>query len=479
MSIRTRLVLTFLVIGSLGFYLLTRWLVNDLRPRYLETLEESMVDTATVLSCMVAPTSAGDGPTLAPLRLAMDEATRRRISARIYDITKTRVNVRVYVTDTRGVVLFDSDGGRDEGKDYSKWNDVCRTLRGAYGARTTLVVPGDQRTAILHVASPILSDGKLVGVLTVCKPADSLTLFLEAARMNTIFGGALAAVAVILLGMVLTVWITRPIRHLTDYANAIRDGHRMPLPALGRSEIGTLGASFETMREALEGRQYVENYIQTLTHEMKSPLSTISGASELLAEDMPADQRARFLANIRRETARIQDLVDRLLLLASLENRRELHDIETLDLSGLVHDVADSLQPLAEQRAVRILINGAAPPAVRGERFLLRHALVNLLQNALDFSPPDSVVEIEIGVDGAHARVTVVDHGPGIPDYALPKVFDRFYSLARPESGKKSSGLGLTFVREVATLHQGSVTIENRVAPDHGVRAILRLPAVS
>jgi two-component system sensor histidine kinase CreC len=111
---------------------------------------------------------------------------------------------------------------------------------------------------------------------------------------------------------------------------------------------------------------------------------------------------------------------------------------------------------------------------VKGERFLLRQAFANLLQNAIDFSPEKGVISISVEAQDGTAIVSISDNGPGIPDYALDKVFTRFYSLCRPDTGKKSSGLGLTFAKEVADLHGGQIRIANRA--EGGAEVTLILP---
>jgi two-component system sensor histidine kinase CreC len=120
-------------------------------------------------------------------------------------------------------------------------------------------------------------------------------------------------------------------------------------------------------------------------------------------------------------------------------------------------------------------LEAPAPVTVPGESFLLRTAVDNLLSNALEFSPPDTRIQISVtAVGGAAAELRVLDEGPGIPDYAMPRLFERFYSLPRPDTGRKSSGLGLKLVREVATLHGGTIALANR--NPSGTCAILRLP---
>jgi two-component system sensor histidine kinase CreC len=382
----------------------------------------------------------------------------------------------VYVTDQDGIVVFDSDQGKAVGADYSRWNDVFRTLRGGYGARTTRTDPADVNSSVLYVAAPVRIGDRIAGVLTVSKPSDSITQFWRLARRKLIGAGVIAAVVVAGLGMLFSSWITRPIQKLTDYANAVRDGQRTALPRLGNSEIGQLGSAFEQMRDALEGKDYIDHYVQTLTHEMKSPLSAILGATALLKEDdMPAGHRRRFLENIGTESARIQSLVDRLLQLAALEKRKGLCDVENIVLSETIDDVLAAMHPALEARQLVIQREGPAALVVRGERFLLRQAISNILQNALEFSPAGGTIQLCVREAGDCVEITILDEGPGIPPYALGKVFDRFYSLIRPDTGRKSSGIGLTFVHEVAVLHGGWVTVGNR--EQGGAAVVLSIPS--
>jgi two-component system sensor histidine kinase CreC len=236
--------------------------------------------------------------------------------------------------------------------------------------------------------------------------------------------------------------------------------------------------AFEEMRDALEGRQHVERYTQTLAHEVKAPLAAIRGAAELLDEAMPAEQRQKFLANIRTESARIQRIIERLLELSSLEARKELRQTETFSATQLATDAADVVRPACAAKGVRLTLRAGVPEAkVRGEGVLLREALVNLLQNAFEFSPTGGEVGLGWTVDGGRVVFAVEDSGPGVPDYALPRVFERFYSLPRPGTERKSTGLGLALVREIAHLHGGEATLANR--PEGGARAEFRVPEVS
>jgi len=238
--------------------------------------------------------------------------------------------------------------------------------------------------------------------------------------------------------------------------------------------LRVLGESLEQMRDALEGRKYVQSYVQSLSHEMKAPVAAISGASELLQEEMPEEQRTRFLTNIRTESARLQRLIDELVALSVIENRKKLEEPHRIDLSALVDRVVRQIR----ERSAAVTINHPAgqPAFVSGDEFLLENAVINLLQNAIEFAPADTTVTISVERQGKMVVVKILDEGPGIPAYAQNKIFDRFYSLARPSTGKRSSGLGLCFAREVANLHHGSVMVQNR-RDSQGTEAVLTMAA--
>jgi len=257
----------------------------------------------------------------------------------------------------------------------------------------------------------------------------------------------------------------------------VRSQRSFSLPRLGRRALGTLGAAYDEMRDALAGRNYVADYVQTLTHELKGPLSAIRGAAELLHEPgMPDADRRRFTANIERETQRIQELVDRMMELAALESQRRLPKVEPVALRPLLEELVASAQASGAARGLRVELAPGEGAWVEGEAFLLRRAIGNLIANALDFSPEQGQVQVELVAGPRSVDVVVRDHGPGIPDYADARVFEKFYSLARPHSQKKSTGLGLPFAKEIAELHHGRVALRN--GPGGGAVATLSLPRI-
>jgi two-component system sensor histidine kinase CreC len=412
-------------------------------------------------------------PDVSALRSAFNLAGRREFKATIFSLRKTGIDLRVYVTDAAGVVLFDSTG-RNEGKDFSRWNDVARTLAGRYGARSTRDVPGDDDTQVLYVAAPVRHDGRIVGVVSVGKPAREINELVAVAKRKILIGAVGGGVALLGLLLLVAAWVIAPLERLTAYARQVRDGKPVLLPSLPGRTLRDLGAAFEEMRDALAGRRHAERYTQALAHEVKAPLAGIRGAAELLGEDMPVDQREKFLANIRGEAARIQRIVEQLLDLTSLEARKVLDQTDRIEAATLLAEAADAVQPAFRAKRVALTVGAGDGAALLGERFLLRQALVNLLQNALDFSPVGGEVRLGAQVESGRVVFGVEDDGPGVPEYALARVFERFYSLPRPDTTRRSTGIGLALVREIAHLHGGDAALVNRVGG--GARATLRVP---
>ena len=474
MKLGIRILVSFLLIFVGAFYYLTQGFVTDVRYRYLEGVEDVLVDQARILAALVSRDMEDARFSADAMGRIFDAAYADRFSAEIYQVTKTGVDLRVYVTDARGIVIFDSRDPAAIGADYSNWRDVYLTLRGRYGARATDADPSEPKSTVLHVAAPVMVNGRIAGVLTVAKPTTGVNHFLAIAKARALRKSVLAGLLVVLLSTILMMVIVRPIKQLTRYADDVRQGKKAALPRLDNTEIGDMGRAFEKMRETLAGKKYVERYVQTLTHEIKSPISAIQGAAELLEEDMPENQRNRFLSNIRKASERIRQLADQMLHLSSLENLGDLETPGPIDLNRLIATVIGRFQAVIEQNRLDVAVPGDAAFSIRGDAFLVERAIANLVQNAVDFSPPAGRITISLERDKSTVALTVADQGPGIPDFARDKVFERFFSIRRPGSGEKSTGLGLNFVQKIAALHNGGIRLEN--CSPRGTRAILTLP---
>jgi len=470
------LFLAHLLILALCFSYPLEQVGKRLRTAYLESAEEPLVDTANLMAAFVGQQIEEGNFSAEEFYRVFEEARGRKVAARIYEMRKDSVDLSVYITDAKGIVLFDSDNRETIGEDFSLWRDVKLTLEGEYGARVRREPNNPDAPAALFVAAPIRVAGKIAGVLTVIKPTTNIAAFVSAAMPRIFRIGAISLASAIILGLGVSMWVTRQVGRLTRYANNVREGRRVPFPKLARTELKTMGIAFEKMREALDGRAYVEQYVEALTHEIKSPISAIRGAAEIMEDSsITTEQRIRFLSNIQSETHRIQGLVDRMLKLSELEGRRALGSRVPVALAAIVRTIRDGAAPALAKKGLRVDSDVAETITVAGDPLLLDLAVSNLVQNAIDFSPRNGRIAVTCKRDGARIELCIDDEGPGIPEFARSRVFEKFFSLERPETGKKSTGLGLNFAKEVAALHGGSVDINN--LPERGLRARLVLPA--
>ena len=439
--------------------MLYRLIQDEIRPRYLEALEESLNDTAHLLAALLER-DASAAPDPALLKEVVTRAGSMAFKAKIYALKKDKINVSVYVTDSRGIVIYDSEG-KSTGQDFSSWNDVRRTLRGEYGVRATRIKRDDPMTGSLYVAAPVRHDGRIVGVVTVVKPNDSIQPFVRIAERKLLQGAGFAVIAMTLLTLATFFWVTRPLRILTQYIASVRRHGRLSPPDVGGGEIGELAREFENLRQELEGKSYVEQYVKTMTHEIKSPVTSIRAAAEILAEGNPDDEsRKKFLENILSESSRIEDLTRRLLELASMEGQKSLASRERFSTNELIEEIRLRTASRLEKRSQRLEIK-SQDVTIAGSRAVLESALVNLIENASDFGPNHSTITLETKMEEGFLKFAVTDEGPGIPEFAISRAFERFYSLPRPDSKRKSTGLGLCFVKEAAELHGGKAEIVN------------------
>ena len=208
--------------------------------------------------------------------------------------------------------------------------------------------------------------------------------------------------------------------------------------------------------------------MRALTHELKSPLAAIRGAGELLQDPLPEPDRYAFATDILAQTQRLQSLVDRLLELSKLEQRQELHRPQNLVLADFLASFVALTQIERTHIAIDLIANEDSQ-TVRIEPALLALALSNLLDNAAAFAPPGSRTTLA----AVGRSIVVQDMGPGVPDFALPKLGQKFFSTVRPDGHTKGSGLGLAIVAQTMALHGGTLQIANT---HPGLRVTLQFP---
>ncbi|HFY4880957.1 TPA: two-component system sensor histidine kinase CreC [Salmonella enterica subsp. enterica serovar Typhimurium] len=405
MRIGMRLLLGYFLIVAVAAVFVLSIFVQEIKPGVRRATEGTLIDTATLLAALARDDLLSGNPTDGQLAKAFAQLQHRPFRANISGIVKVRNEYHVYMTDAQGKVLFDSEN-KAVGQDYSRWNDVWLTLRGQYGARSTAKDAADPNSTVMYVAAPIISDGRIIGVLTVGKPNAAMAPVIKRSERRILWASAVLLGIALAIGAGMVWWINRSIARLTRYADSVTENRPLALPALGSSELRKLA----------------------------------------------------------------QALVETLLRQARLENRQDI-PLAPVAVDELFTQLSEARSIQLAAKKITLTLRPSSLVVV-ADAELLAQALGNVLDNAIDFTPENGVITLSAQPMGEKAILQVTDSGCGIPDFALPRIFDRFYSLPR-ENGRKSSGLGLAFVSEAARLLNGEVTLCNR--PEGGVLASLTL----
>ncbi|HEX9818128.1 MAG TPA: HAMP domain-containing sensor histidine kinase [Methylomirabilota bacterium] len=308
--------------------------------------------------------------------------------------------------------------------------------------------------------------------------AQSEAARLERRTWNGVVGALAAALALALVATALiALRITRSLRRLSAATAAVAAGSfREPIPVAGRDEVAVLARSFNTMADRLRQHDELkEEFFATLSHELRSPITSVREAAHLLADGIPGPlvpKQLRLVEIIRRSTDRLLRLVNQILDVSRLRAGLLPLEYAPVDLARLLARVVDELRPRADEAGVALERERVGTRfTVMGDEDRLVQVVVNLLANALRFTPAGGRVIARV-VDAAdECEIQIEDTGVGIPASELPHIFEAY---RQAHLGKGGTGLGLAIVRGLVQAHGGRVTAESQ--PGKGSRFTVLLP---
>ncbi|HEY0995083.1 MAG TPA: ATP-binding protein, partial [Gemmatimonadaceae bacterium] len=275
----------------------------------------------------------------------------------------------------------------------------------------------------------------------------------------------------------------RPVAVMTQRAaqiGATTLHERLPVGD-ANDELGQLADVFNDLLARLDQAfEQQRQFMADASHELRTPVAIISGEAELALarEDRTAGELREAMGNIRHEARRLTRIVEDLFLLARGQAGEQLLVPAELYLGDLVADCVRAVQPLARAREITLRSTIGAALPFRGDEALLKRLVINLLDNAIKYTPEHGDVRVHASRSGAHYEVAVSDSGPGVAREAQPRLFDRFFRLRRARMAGDDpggAGLGLAIARWVAEAHGGTLTLDDSGA--QGSTFVVRLPA--
>jgi len=425
---------------------------------HLRSTEQGMIDTALVLADSLQ--TPGELTTL---------PSAREIKSRVFSDGFS--DLRVVLYDKAGRVLSDTDGQLAVGTDASAQKDVTHALAGRHGARW--VRDPYRQVVNLYSTVPFYRSHEIAGAIGVIKPTSdvrrSILRSLKDLALPALFAFGIAAATSYLLSN----YLTRVITGMADRAKRIADGEPgVRLETWTKSELGDLARAFEAMRRKLEGKAYIEEMASTLSHELKTPLTSIRGAADIIQDSDSPHVRQKFLANIRAEVDRLTGIVNNLLALSRIETRPVAKNA-SCRMDEVASEVAATFRSRLEMLDLKFdtqIAQSSDPISVEADS--LRQILTILLDNACAFTPAGKTIRLETTASTAQ----VSDQGSGIEPDLQTKVFERFFTTVNPLTGHRGTGLGLAIAQSLTTRAHGTIILQS--TPGQGTNVTIRFPQI-
>jgi signal transduction histidine kinase len=334
----------------------------------------------------------------------------------------------------------------------------------------------------MHLATPVLVDGKLVGAVYLSQSLSDVAAVMGDLRLRWLLATLIALLFSGVVGLILSGAMARPLRRLTAAAGAVARGEfDQQVPVGSRDELGRLSQAFNEMTQRLRSaRQMQVDFVANVSHELRTPLTAVKGLVETLRDGAVDDPevRDRFLETVESETDRLIRLVNDLLILSRADSEALNLQRELMDLGRLATETVGRLRAQAEARHVllRVEVGAGARPAL-ADPDRIEQVLVNVLDNAIKYSRPSGVVDVEVeGGSMGMVQVRVRDEGLGIPREELPRIGERFYRADKARSrAEGGSGLGLAIARALVDAHGGRLWLESEEG--EGTTVTFALPA--
>lgn len=342
--------------------------------------------------------------------------------------------------------------------------------------KSALKLSGSANWAVYYTA-PITQGGKYLGAVLfsamIQDVEDSVADII--AEVAIVFG--IVAAVMVALSFTLSGFVTKPIVELTHAIRRMgKQGSGVRVKVHGQGEVAELGRAFNRMSEQIEAHDRVrDEFVSNASHELKTPLATMKLLSEsILYEENPdpAEMRELF-EDVNHEVDRMSNVITDLLRLVQFDEGQPLLHRENVDLKDIAERVVSRLKPLAENKGIALNFTGSSA-MIFGEERQIEQAVVNLIENAVKYTDAGHV-DAAVKQTGSEAQLIVKDTGIGIPEDAIPHLFERFYRVDKARSrGTGGTGLGLAIVERIIALHGGFITVESELG--HGSTFTVHLP---
>jgi len=425
---------------SFLFILLLAWALLEKVPKeidtqYRETSKVLMTDAANIITNVAMNNAGPDQIDVKSLKRFVSEHLKsREIESQAQEKVKPYPSLKVIAYNNKGEEIYNSNPSSSKKKlNYFAWTDIKIKNK----------------------------DGKLVGTLSVSKRKSHTTPILEKAKEKV----KLVAIIILTALTMLFLFLGSTLHKEIKQNEQTRFNEKLKTEKLNAK-----------LKTEIKGREYAEIYIRTIRHEIVNHLTSMDFSAQNMLELKIKDKILTAKINsIIEDINETDELTKRLVELADLEKKNRLENIEKVNVKSFIKEALNDqyIQEKLELKNINIEYKINPKFDINFEKLLAKRAFVNIVNNAADFTLKNSTITIKVSESNTHTNILVLDQGAGLLPDAKDKIFKELcYSTQRPDTGKKSTGLGLHFVKQIMSLHGGKVSLDNNPA---GVGAVATL----
>jgi heavy metal sensor kinase len=368
----------------------------------------------------------------------------------------------VVVIDHRGNIIASS--WDSPGRIHFSRQSLVRVMAGqSVFDNTVMTVPAGKRENLRTFTQPVVENGRVAYMVQVSNSLEAMEVTLQKLRFIFLVALPLAVLCSIVAGFLLARLILGPLKRIIGQMRGVTAENlqrRIKTPDT-HDEIRELVDNFNLMLDKLETSFTTQRQlVQDISHELRTPLTILKGEMGLaLKRRRPVEEYLETIESGLEEIDRISRIIENLLVVSRFDSREVQLDLGQVQLDVLLQGISDDLRLLAERKHLTTTFD-LSPLSVRGDVLQLRRAFLNLIDNAIKYTPDGGAISVTAAPSGESASVTITDTGIGIPAEHLPFIFNRFYRVDQSRSGE-GFGLGLCIVKSIITAHNGSIDVRS------------------
>jgi len=387
------------------------------------------------------------------------------VASQTKDWYEPEINDRfIRITRADGTLVYVSDTPKDGSFDPSEIPTLPRLSDTEYSRKLTL---SGGKTLLLATLN-FKSSGNPDYIVEFGSLLDPVETMLKHLFLQLALGLPLAVIIITAGGYLLVRRALTPVEQITRAAERITQhnlSERLPVANTG-DELERLSVSLNRMITRLdEAFQNSKRFVADASHDLRTPLTVLHGELENLAEDADQNTELRDRAgSMLEEVVHLTKIVEQLFTLSRLDAGEAQIEWTRFDLTELAKSTVEQMSLLAEDKEISLSCDASQPTLVKGNRVRLKQVVVNLLDNAIKYTPEKGAIQLRVHGVNDHAVLEVTDNGIGIPPDALPHIFERFYRVDKSRSGDlESAGLGLSIVKSICIAHGAEVKVESQI----------------